>query len=46
MKQTITAIVVILVVIWVASDPAHAGDSVHTWLNDAVTFLRHLAGQA
>jgi len=34
---------VILIVVWIVSNPAVAGNSVHAWVTDIVTFFRHLA---
>jgi uncharacterized membrane protein len=36
-------IVVILIVIWIISDPTAAGTSVHNWITDIVSFFTHLA---
>ena len=35
--------VVILIVIWIVSDPAAAGASVHGWIDDIISFFTHLA---
>jgi len=35
--------VVILIVIWIISNPTAAGTSVHTWITDIVSFFTHLA---
>jgi hypothetical protein len=36
-------VVVILIVIWIISDPTAAGTSVHNWITDIVSFFTHLA---
>jgi hypothetical protein len=36
-------IVGILIVIWIVSDPAAAGNHVHAWIADIVAFFQHLA---
>jgi hypothetical protein len=36
-------IIVILIVVWIVSNPAAAGTSVHGWATDVVAFLTHLA---
>jgi hypothetical protein len=33
----------ILIVVWVVSDPVGAGDTVHGWINQLITFFHHLA---
>ncbi len=35
--------IVILIVIWVISNPSRAGSDVHTWATDIVSFFSHLA---
>jgi hypothetical protein len=32
----------ILVIVWIVSNPAGAGNDVHTWINDIVSFFSHL----
>jgi hypothetical protein len=36
-------IVLIIVIVWIVSNPAGAGNDVHTWANDIISFFRHLA---
>jgi hypothetical protein len=36
-------VVVILIVIWVVSNPGAAGNSVHDWIADIISFFQHLA---
>jgi hypothetical protein len=35
--------VIILIVIWIVSSPGAAGNSVHGWINDIISFFTHLA---
>ena len=35
--------VVILIIIWVVSNPGAAGNSVHSWIGDVFSFFQHLA---
>jgi hypothetical protein len=35
--------VAILAVVWIVSNPALAGDTVHGWITGVITFFRHLA---
>ena len=34
---------VILIVVWVLSNPAGAGNTVHSWVTGTVSFFQHLA---
>jgi len=36
-------IVVILIVVWIVSNPSGAGTSVHSWISDIFSFFQHLA---
>jgi hypothetical protein len=36
-------IVTVLILVWIISDPAGAGNSVHGWVSGIVTFFQHLA---
>lgn len=36
-------IVGVLVIVWIVSNPAVAGDTVHSWITGLFTFFRHLA---
>lgn len=36
-------IVVILIVVWIVSNPSGAGNSVHSWISDIFAFFQHLA---
>lgn len=37
----ISIIILILVIIWILSDPSTAGSDVHRWVNDIFTFFSH-----
>lgn len=43
LTKALTWMVVILIVIWVVSNPAQAGDDVHNWAASVVAFFTHLA---
>lgn len=36
-------IIIILIVVWVISNPTGAGHAVHTWITDILSFFTHLA---
>ena len=36
-------VIVILIVVWIVSDPSRAGADVHRWATDIVSFFTHLA---
>jgi hypothetical protein len=36
-------IVAVLIIVWIVSNPAAAGDTVHSWITGLLTFFRHLA---
>jgi hypothetical protein len=36
-------IVGVLIIVWIVSNPAAAGDAVHGWITGVITFFRHLA---
>jgi hypothetical protein len=36
-------IVGVLIIVWIVSNPAAAGDTVHSWITGLFTFFRHLA---
>lgn len=42
-KQIIGWVVVILIVVWILSNPTAAGTTVHNWITDIVSFFQHLA---
>lgn len=41
--RLIGVIVTVLILVWIISDPAGAGNSVHGWVSGIVTFFQHLA---
>jgi len=41
LRKILGAIVVIIIVIWVLSDPAAAGDDVHNWTASLIAFATH-----
>jgi hypothetical protein len=43
MPKWVWWIVLILVIVWIVSNPTGAGNDVHTWVNDIISFFRHLA---
>lgn len=42
LSRLIGVIVAILIIVWIVSNPAAAGDSVHGWITGLLTFFRHL----
>jgi len=36
-------VILILVIVWIISDPAKAGAEVHSWITGVVSFFSHLA---
>lgn len=43
LQRTLGWIVAILIIVWIVSNPAAAGDTVHAWINGIITFFRHMA---
>jgi hypothetical protein len=43
LARLIGFIVAILIIVWIVSNPAAAGDIVHGWITGLLTFFRHLA---
>ena len=43
MKKIAGWVAVILIVVWIISNPAKAGASVHSWITSIVDFFSHLA---
>jgi len=43
MPKWVWWIVLILVIVWIVSNPTGAGSDVHYWANDIISFFRHLA---
>jgi hypothetical protein len=42
LSKLIGVIVTILVLVWIISNPAGAGDAVHSWIFGIIDFFRHL----
>jgi hypothetical protein len=42
MSKVVRWLVIIVIVVWVASNPVHAGDAVNQWFHAADTFFHHL----
>ncbi len=42
MQRALGIIVTILVVVWIVSNPAAAGDTIHGWITGVLTFFHHL----
>ena len=42
LQKAVGIIVAILIVVWIVSDPAGAGSSVHNWITGIITFFRHV----
>lgn len=43
LQRILGIIVAILIVVWIVSQPAVAGDTVHGWITGIITFFEHLA---
>ena len=43
LSRIIGIVVAILVIVWIVSNPASAGNTVHGWITGVVTFFHHLA---
>src|SRR5271165_3992643 len=43
LQRVIGIIVAIGIIVWIVSNPAAAGDTVHSWITGIVTFFHHLA---
>jgi hypothetical protein len=41
-QRALGIIVTILVVVWIVSNPAAAGDTIHGWITGVLTFFHHL----
>lgn len=42
LQRVLGIIVAILIVVWIVSNPAAAGDTIHGWLTGIFTFFHHL----
>jgi hypothetical protein len=36
-------IIIILIVVWILSNPSGAGSTVHSWITGIISFFQHLA---
>ena len=43
LQKLIGVVVTVLVLVWVISNPASAGNSVHEWVAGIITFFEHLS---
>jgi hypothetical protein len=43
LQRILGIIVAVLIIVWIVSNPASAGDTVHSWITGVLTFFRHLA---
>ena len=43
LQRLLGIIVAVLIVVWIVSNPAAAGDTVHGWITGIVTFFQHLS---
>jgi hypothetical protein len=43
LSRLIGIVVAILIIVWIVSNPAAAGDTVHGWIVGLFTFFRHLS---
>jgi uncharacterized integral membrane protein len=43
LSKIIGIIVAVLIIVWIVSNPASAGDTVHGWISGLLTFFHHLA---
>jgi hypothetical protein len=42
LQRVVGIIVAVLVVVWIISNPAVAGNTFHHWFSDIATFFHHL----
>jgi hypothetical protein len=42
LQKFIGILVAIVILVWIVSNPAAAGNSVHGWISGIVTFFHHL----
>lgn len=42
LQKVLGILVAIVIIVWIVSDPAGAGNSVHNWISGIVTFFHHL----
>jgi len=43
LQKAIGILIVVLIVVWIISQPAHAGDTIHGWIGAIGTFFRHVS---
>jgi hypothetical protein len=43
LQKVLGILVAILIVVWIVSDPATAGNTVHDWISGIITFFHHIA---
>jgi hypothetical protein len=43
LQKIVGWIIVVLIVVWIVSNPSSAGDTVHGWITGIIDFFRHLA---
>jgi hypothetical protein len=43
LSRIIGIVVAILIIVWIVSNPAGAGDTVHGWVSGIFTFFQHLS---
>lgn len=39
--RVVAVLAIIVAIVWVAGQPAQAGDTVHGWIGAIITFVRH-----
>jgi hypothetical protein len=42
LQRLLGIIVAIVIIVWIVSSPAAAGNSVHGWISGIVTFFHHM----
>jgi hypothetical protein len=42
LQRVIGIIVAVLIAVWILSDPAAAGNTIHGWFTGFITFFHHL----
>ncbi len=43
LQRVLGIIVAVLIIVWIVSNPAAAGNTVHSWITGILTFFHHLA---
>ncbi len=43
LQKIVGWIIVVLIVVWIITNPSSAGDTVHGWITGIIDFFRHLA---